>query len=255
MCNCVVGWSYCRSAVCDRKYPETTPRAIKGSISVRNTTGQLQNKASDFTEIWIKRVKEKEYHMAEMKISQYILYIYNLTHGHNRATELNWYSHTYLLSPFSRARLFATPWIVTHQAPLSMGFSRQAYWSGLPCPPPGDLPDPGIEPPCLLRLLLGSEFFTTSITWEAPCVYIYIYTQGCHAHRQDHPRTWRRRLPTRQGERSKEEPAPGAWASGLQPPGPWGLDLHCLSCPVLVLWQPERQSSDWRRGQCYLCPL
>ena len=42
-------------------------------------------------------------------------------------------------------RLFATPWNVACQAPLSMGFSRQEYWSGLPCPPPGDLPNPGIE--------------------------------------------------------------------------------------------------------------
>ena len=41
---------------------------------------------------------------------------------------------------------FATPWTVAHQAPLPMEFSRQAYWSGLPFPPPGDLPDPGIEP-------------------------------------------------------------------------------------------------------------
>ena len=40
----------------------------------------------------------------------------------------------------------ATQWTVSRQAPLSMGFSRQAYWSGLPCPSPGDLPDPGIEP-------------------------------------------------------------------------------------------------------------
>ena len=43
-------------------------------------------------------------------------------------------------------RLFATPWTVAHQAPLSMGFSGQEYWSGLPCPPPGDLPNPGIDP-------------------------------------------------------------------------------------------------------------
>ena len=41
--------------------------------------------------------------------------------------------------------LSATPWTIAHQAPLSMGFSRQEYWSGLPCPPPGDLPNPGIE--------------------------------------------------------------------------------------------------------------
>ena len=46
----------------------------------------------------------------------------------------------------SRVRLFVTPWTVAYQAPPSMGFSRQEYWSGLPFPSPGDLPDPGIEP-------------------------------------------------------------------------------------------------------------
>ena len=46
----------------------------------------------------------------------------------------------------SRVRLFVTPWAEAHQAPVSMGFSRQEYWNGLPCTPPGDLPDPGIEP-------------------------------------------------------------------------------------------------------------
>ena len=46
----------------------------------------------------------------------------------------------------SRVRLLATPWTVAYQAPLSMGFSRQEYWSGLPFPSPGDLPNPGIEP-------------------------------------------------------------------------------------------------------------
>ena len=45
----------------------------------------------------------------------------------------------------SRVQFFLTPWTVALQAPLSMGFSRQEYWSGLPSPPPGDLPDPGIE--------------------------------------------------------------------------------------------------------------
>ena len=47
---------------------------------------------------------------------------------------------------FSHVQLFATPWTVAHEAPPSMGFSRQEYWSGLPFPSPGDLPDPGIEP-------------------------------------------------------------------------------------------------------------
>ena len=51
-----------------------------------------------------------------------------------------------VLSCSSHVQLFVTLWTVAHQAPLSMGFSRQEHWSGLPCPPPGDLPDPGIEP-------------------------------------------------------------------------------------------------------------
>ena len=59
----------------------------------------------------------------------------------------------------SRVRLFATPWTVAYQAPPSMGFSRQEYWSGLPFPSPGDLPDPGIEPrsPALEADALTSE--------------------------------------------------------------------------------------------------
>ena len=51
-----------------------------------------------------------------------------------------------MFSCFSHVQLFATLWTTACQAPLSMGFSRQEYWSGLPCPPPGDLLDPGIEP-------------------------------------------------------------------------------------------------------------
>ena len=64
-----------------------------------------------------------------------------------------------VLSRFSRAQLFVTPWTVAHQAPLSMGFSRQEYWSGLPCSPPGDLPHPGVEPrsPALQAVSLLSE--------------------------------------------------------------------------------------------------
>ena len=64
--------------------------------------------------------------------------------------------------------LFVTPWTVAHQAPLSMEFSRQKYWSGLPYLPPEDLPNPGIQPTFLLSPELAVGFFTTSITWEAP---------------------------------------------------------------------------------------
>ena len=57
-------------------------------------------------------------------------------------------------------RLFETPYIAAGQAPLSVGFSRQVYWSGLPCPPPGDLPDPGIKPASLLSpALAGATSF------------------------------------------------------------------------------------------------
>ena len=73
-----------------------------------------------------------------------------------------------MLSCYSRFRLFVTPWTVARQAPLSMGFSRQEYWSGLPCPPPGDLPDPGIEPVSPAYPALGGGFFIIGITWEAP---------------------------------------------------------------------------------------
>ena len=59
----------------------------------------------------------------------------------------------------SRVRLFATPWTIAHQVPLSMGFSRQEYWSGLPFPSPGNIPDPEIEPgsPALQADVLPSE--------------------------------------------------------------------------------------------------
>ena len=56
------------------------------------------------------------------------------------------FSASVLLCVHAQTCLFATPWTVARQAPWSMGFSRQEYWSGLPCSPPGDLPDPGIEP-------------------------------------------------------------------------------------------------------------
>ena len=74
--------------------------------------------------------------------------------------------HTCMLSRFSPVRLFATLWTVAFQAPLSVGFFRQEYWSGLPCPPPGDLPDPGIEPMSLTSPALAGEFFTISATWD-----------------------------------------------------------------------------------------
>ena len=75
--------------------------------------------------------------------------------------------HVCLLSHFSCVQLCATLWTVAHQTPLSMGFSKQEYWGGLPCSPTGDLPNPGIKSASLMSPALAGRFFTTSTTWEA----------------------------------------------------------------------------------------
>ena len=84
-----------------------------------------------------------------------------------------------MLNRFSHVCLFVTPWTVACQAPLSMGFSRQEYWGGLPCPPPGDLPDPGIETMSLKSPALAGGFFTTELPGKPTdrtcwCMQIFI---------------------------------------------------------------------------------
>ena len=90
--------------------------------------------------------------------------------------------------------LFATPWAITHQAPLSMEFSRQEYWSRLPFLPPGDHPKPGIKLKSLASPELTGGFFTTSTTWEAlwcinkyilkegTFICLFLYSHGVHTH-------------------------------------------------------------------------
>ena len=75
-----------------------------------------------------------------------------------------------VLRHLSRVQLSATPWTVSNQAPLSMGFSRQESWSGLLCLPLGDPPDPGTEPASLTSPALAGGFSTASATWEAPII-------------------------------------------------------------------------------------
>ena len=86
------------------------------------------------------------------------------THGTGLAATKKWLLH--VCTP-SHIWLFVTPWTVTHQTPLSMGFSRQEYWSGLPCPPPRGLPNLGIKPVSLRSPALAGVFFTSSTTWKA----------------------------------------------------------------------------------------
>ena len=91
------------------------------------------------------------------------------------------YSSIYMLcavlSCFSCVQVLVTLWTVDHRA-LSMGFSRQEYWSDLPCPLPGDLPDPGIEPgsPALQADSLPLSYQGSPLyTYISICVYVYIY--------------------------------------------------------------------------------
>ena len=77
-----------------------------------------------------------------------------------------------MLSHFSWVQRYANLWTEARQAPLSVGFSRQEYWSGFLCPPPGDLPDPGTEPTSLTSPALACGFFATIVIWEAPTLTI-----------------------------------------------------------------------------------
>ena len=78
-----------------------------------------------------------------------------------------WKNHACcMLSRFSCVQLFATLRTVSHQAPMSMWFPRQEYWSGLPFPFPGDLPDPGIKPTSLMSPALADRLFITRATWN-----------------------------------------------------------------------------------------
>ena len=82
-----------------------------------------------------------------------------------------------MLSYFSHVQLFVNLWTVTHQVPLSIGFSRQEYWSGLPCPPLGDLPNSGTEPKSLIFPALEGRFVTTSTAWDAQHIPLLVHNQ------------------------------------------------------------------------------
>ena len=87
-----------------------------------------------------------------------------------------------VLSCFSCVRFFATLWTVAHPAPLSMGFSREEYWSGLPCPPPGDLPDPGIKPAsvsCIGRWILYHQHHLGSLESCSVILLLFLSNYLC----------------------------------------------------------------------------
>ena len=91
--------------------------------------------------------------------------------------------HACMLIGFSWVWLFVTLWTVVHQSPLCKEFSRQEYWRRLPCPPPEDLPDPGIELLSLMSPVLAGRFFTTSATGEAIYLCLCVYIHICIKHK------------------------------------------------------------------------
>ena len=104
-----------------------------------------------------------------------------------------------------------TLWTVSLQAPLSMEFSKEEYWSVLPCLTPGDLPNPGIKLTSLMSLALASGFFTTSARWEAPYVASVYLTYLCE---EPISRTYHQHFP---GGSDGKEPACNVGDLGLIP--------------------------------------
>ena len=116
------------------------------------------------------------------------------------------------MKPLSRVRRFVTPWTAAHQAPLSVGFPRQEYWSGLSFPSPGDLPDSGIKP-------CSPAFQADSFLSEPPGKLRRIYRRRLLSCVANH----RRELL----KSTKAPPAPGTRLRTHVPPRPWSLCSRC----------------------------
>ena len=105
----------------------------------------------------------------------------------------------------SRVQLFATPWTVAHQAPLSMGFPRQEYWSGLPWPSPGDLPHPGIK---AISHALAGGFFTTEPAGK-PNTYLVVLLKNIKAIKKEERKKVKGRTEEGGKEREKKKKKEG----------------------------------------------
>ena len=110
-----------------------------------------------------------------------------------------------MLSHFSHVWLLATLWTIAHQAPLSTVFSRQEYWSGLLCPPPGDLSHPEVKPMSLTSPALSGGFFTNCATWEALTAcnrhkFISSLGRKCHGLNQYFPKHFIENTRKRKGD-------------------------------------------------------
>ena len=141
----------------------------------------------------------------------------------------------------SHVKLFATLWTVAHQAPLSIGFPRQEYWSGLPFPSPGNLPNPGIEPMSPASPAFTGRFFTTRATWEVPSLPVYlVYFSSMLCHESYTP-LWKT---THQPQVLGKKVVEGS-SSGLKLP-----DL-CLG--FITYWLPRWHNGKESVCQCRRC--
>ena len=105
------------------------------------------------------------------KLIERSVYPANVSRARNWRRAVIWLVSVVCACALSHVQLFVTLWTVAHQAPLSMGFSRQEYLSGLLFPPPGDLPDSGIEPTSPTSPALAGRFFTTEPPGKAPSIH------------------------------------------------------------------------------------
>ena len=141
-----------------------------------------------------------------------------------------------MLSCFSHVQFFVTLWTVAHQAPLSMGFSRHEHWTRLPCPLPGDLPDPGIKPTSPGSPALAGGFFATSATWEACLPSLLLIIQGL-----EQMSLFRETLLT--------------WSISLIPSTlciPLLFCLYHLSLPEILLRCPTKMWTLWKQRLCLI---
>ena len=131
--------------------PGVFPRASLCSLNPHNNTRKVKSKEVKhfFTRLCSYLVKDPGF-----QLKQSVSICFPLNH-------YEIHMHTCMLNNFSCVQFFAIPWTITCQDPLSWRFFRQEYWSEFPCPSPGDLPDPGIEPVSPAAPALQAEFFTT----------------------------------------------------------------------------------------------
>ena len=150
-----------------------------------------------------------------------------------------------MLSRFSCVQLFATPWTVARQAPLSMRFSSQESWNGWPLPPPGDLLDPEIEPSSLTTLALAGGFFTTCAISFSP-----LRKQWEPWFAEEQTERWNNSIKGQAGWRRRPESTPECVSSAQSPSLP--------EAPWLWVWAASLSTLlNWLLGSCssYFSPF